>query len=254
MLSEEYIGRALKGKRQQAVIGTKVSSRVAEGPNLAGNSRRHILTEVENSLRRLATDYIDLYQIHWVDPNTPIEETLSVLDDLVHEGKVRYIGCSNFKAWQVCEAIWTSRSLKTTPFISVQPRYNIIDREIESELITFCSEYGVGVLPYSPLAEGFLTGKHRRGRPAAPDSRLAVNDSGLFTDANFDFLESLERFSEERGHTVLDLAFAWLLACPVVGSVIAGAMNPEQLTANARAADWQLSPEDLAELDTILPS
>jgi len=253
-LSEEYIGRALKGKRHQAVIGTKVSSRVAKGPNLAGNSRRHILAEVENSLRRLATDYIDLYQIHWVDSNTPFEETLSVLDDLVHQGKVRYIGCSNFKAWQVCEAIWTSRTQHTTPFISVQPKYSMIDREIESELMSFCDEYGMGILPYSPLASGFLSGKHRRGQPAAPDTRLAVDARGLFTDGNFDVLEALIGFSDERGHSVLELAFAWLLARPAISSVIAGAMNAEQLTANAKAADWQLSSEDMAQLDAILPA
>ena len=165
------------------------------------------MTEVENSLRRLDTDYIDLYQIHWVDPNTPIEETLRALDDLVRQGKVRYIGCSNFKAWQICEAIWTSRSLGISPFVSVQPRYNIMDREIEAELVPFCDEYGMGILPYYPLANGFLTGKYRKGEPPPAGTRLAEEDRNMLNDAKFDVLQGLEGFAEKRGHTVLELAF-----------------------------------------------
>ena len=251
-LSEEYIGRALKGKRDRAVIATKVSSRVAEGPNRAGNSRQHIMVEVENSLRRLDTDCIDLYQIHWTDPNTPIEETLRALDNLVHQGKVRYIGCSNFMAWQVCEAVWTSRTLGIAPFVSVQPRYSMLDREIEAELVPFCAEYRVGILPYFPLANGFLTGKYRRGQPAPSGTRLAANDRGMLIEANFDLLERLEQFAEERGHTILDLAFAWLLANPTVGSVIAGATRAEQVVANAGAAGWHMTGEDVAEVNAIL--
>ena len=250
--SEEYIGRALKGKRQQAIIATKVSSRMAEGPNRAGNSRHHIMTEVENSLRRLSTDYIDLYQIHLTDPNTPIEETLRALDDLVHQGKVRYIGCSNFMAWQVCEALWTSRSLGITPFVSVQPWYSMLYREVEAELVPFCQEYGMGILPYFPLANGLLTGKYRRRQPAPPGTRLAENDRGLLTDASFDLLEKLEAFAGERGHTLLDLAFAWLLANPMVSSVIAGATRAEQVVANAETAGWHLTDEDLAEANRLL--
>jgi aryl-alcohol dehydrogenase-like predicted oxidoreductase len=251
-LSEEYIGRALKGKRERAVVATKVSSRVAEGPNNAGNSRQHIMTEVEDSLRRLSTDYIDLYQIHWADPNTPIEETLRALDDLVRQGKVRYVGCSNFMAWQVCEAVWTSRTRGLTSFISMQPRYSMMDREIEHELVPFCQEYGIGILPYYPLANGFLTGKYRRGQPAPEGTRLAESDRGLFTDANFDVLEKLEAFASERGHTILDLAFAWLLANPAVSSVIAGATKAEQVVGNAKTTGWRLTKEDVAEVNSIL--
>ena len=251
-LSEEYIGRALKGKRDQAIIATKVSSRMGDGPNQAGNSRQHIMTEVENSLRRLDTHYIDLYQIHFPDPNTPIDETLRALDDLVHQGKVRYIGCSNFKAWQVCEAIWTSQTLGLTPFISVQPAYSMLDRRVEAELIPFCAQYGMGILPYSPLADGFLTGKYRRGEPVPEGTRLAENDRGMFTDEMFDLMEGLERFCTERGHTVLELAFAWLLANPSVSCVIAGATRVEQVVANSKAAGWRLTGDEMGEIDGLL--
>ena len=249
-LSEEFIGRALKGRREQAVIATKVSSRVAEGPNLAGNSRKHIVQEVEKSLRRLGTDYIDLYQIHFPDPNTPIEETLRAMDDLVHQGKVCYIGCSNFKAWQVCEAVWTSRSLGITSFVSVQARYNMLDRAIEDEILPFCDQYNVGILPYYPLANGFLTGKYRRDEPPAEGTRLAAGDRGMLTEDKFDVLERLESFVAERGHSILELAFAWLLARPSVNSVIAGASRPEQVASNADA--WRLTGEDIAEIDALL--
>lgn len=250
--SEEYIGRALKGKRHQAVIATKVSSRMADGPNNAGNSRKHIMTEVENSLRRLKTDYIDLYQIHWQDANVPIEETLRALDDLVRQGKARYIGCSNFMAWQVCEAVWTSRSLGIAPFASVQPKYSLMDRAIEAELTPFCREYRMGILPYFPLENGFLTGKYKRGQSAPQGTRLADGDRGMFTDANFDLLEALEAFCAERGHSILELAFAWLLANPDVSSVIAGATRAEQVVANAKAAAWTLTAQELAEVNAII--
>ena len=250
--SEEYIGRALKGKRDKAIIATKVSSAVGDGPNDGGNSRQHIMAAVEDSLRRLKTDYIDLYQIHWHDPHVPIEETLRALDDLVRQGKVRYVGCSNFTAWQVCEAAWTSRTLGIIEFASVQPRYSLMDREIEAELVPFCEKYGLGILPYYPLANGFLTGKYRRGQRAPDGTRLAESDRGMFTDANFDLLERLEAFCAARGHTVLELAFAWLLANPAVSSVIAGATRVEQIIANARAASWQLTSYELAEVNGII--
>ena len=252
-LSEEYIGRALKGKRDRAIIATKVSSRVGEGPNMAGNSRRHILAEVENSLRRLGTDYIDLYQIHRWDPNTPIEETLKALDDLINQGKVRYIGCSNLKAWQVCESLWTARVSGVASFASVQPLYNMMDREIESELLPFCKSYGGGILPYYPLANGFLTGKYVRGQGAPEGTRLADDDRGMFTDENFDMLERLEAFCVERDHTVLELAFAWLLANPNVSSVIAGATKAEQVVSNAKAGDWTLTDGEYDEVTAMLP-
>ncbi|MDA0770486.1 MAG: aldo/keto reductase [Chloroflexi bacterium] len=251
-LSEEFIGNALKGKRQRAIIATKVSSRMADGPNNAGNSRQHIITEVENSLRRLGTDYIDLYQMHWSDPNTPIEETLRALDDLVHQGKVRYIGCSNFMAWQLCEAVWTSRTQGLTSFVSVQPKYSIMDREVEAELAPFCKEYGVGILPYYPLANGFLTGKYHRGEGAPEGTRLAESDRGMLTEKNFDMLEALEAFASKRDHTVLELAFAWLLANPAVSSVIAGATKAEQVIGNAKTVGWQLTSEEMEELRAII--
>ena len=251
-LSEEYIGRALKGRRDEAIIATKVSSRMGDGPNRAGNSRQHIMVEVENSLRRLDTDFIDLYQIHWVDPNSPIEETLRALDDLVRQGKVRYIGCSNFSAWQVCEAIWTSKTKGLTSFASVQPAYSMLTRGIEGELVPFCAEYGVGILPYYPLANGFLTGKYRRGQKAPQGTRLAENDRGMLTDKMFDVLEGLEAFSGERGHAVLELAFAWLLANPAISSVIAGATKVEQVIANSKAAGWHLTADEMGQIDTLL--
>jgi aryl-alcohol dehydrogenase-like predicted oxidoreductase len=253
-LSEEFIGQALKGRRQEAIVATKVSSRMAEGPNNAGNSRIHIMAEVENSLRRLDTDYIDLYQIHWSDSNTPIEETLRALDDLVRQGKTRYVGCSNFAAWQVCEAAWTARSLGITAFVSAQPRYSMLYRQPEAELVPFCQKYGVGILPYFPLENGFLTGKYKRDQPAPEGSRLAAADRGMFTDANFDILEGLEAFARERGYTVLDLAFAWLLANSAVSSVIAGATSVEQVQANAKTADWTLTDDDTARVNEILGS
>ena len=250
--SEEYIGRALKGKRAQAIIATKVSSRMGEGPNLAGNSRQHIVREVENSLRRLDTDYIDLYQIHWWDDNTPIEETLRTLDDLISQGKVRYLGNSNFKAWQACEAAWAAKSIGTAPFVSAQPKYSMLDREIEDELVPFCMKYGLGILPYYPLANGFLTGKYRRGQAPPEGARLSANDRGMFSDANYDILEGLECFAQQSDHTVLDLAFAWLLANSGVSSVIAGATSAAQIIANAKTSGWQLTPEEMDKVNQIL--
>ena len=250
--SEEYIGRALEGKRDKAIIGTKVSSTVGDGPNDGGNSRQHIMAAVEDSLRRLKTDYIDLYQIHWHDSHVPVEETLRTLDDLVRQGKVRYIGCSNFTAWQVCEAAWTSKTLGIAEFVSVQPRYSLMDRGIEAELVPFCESYGVGILPYYPLANGFLTGKYRRGQNAPEGTRLAESDRGMFTDANFDLLERLEAFCEARGHSVLELAFAWLLANGAVSSVIAGATRVEQIISNAKASSWQLTPYEVSEVNGII--
>ncbi len=251
--SEEYIGRALRGRRERAVIATKVSSRVADGPNDSGNSRKHIFQQVDISLQKLDTDYIDLYQIHWWDPTTPIDETLRALDDLTRSGKVRYAGCSNFAAWQVCESVWTARTLSINGFSSIQPRYSMLHRVPETELIPFCDKYGIGILPYYPLENGFLTGKYRRNEPAPDGTRLAANDRGVFTERNFDILEGLERFSAERGHTVLELAFAWLLsASPMISSVIAGATRPEQIAANAAASGWVLGAEDMNEIDSIL--
>ena len=251
-LSEQYLGDALKGRREQAVIATKVSSRVADGPNNSGNSRKHIFDQVDISLRKLRTDYLDLYQIHWWDPDTPLEETLRALDDLVRMGKVRYAGCSNFTAWQVGESDWLARSLGINAFVSMQPRYSMLYRQPEAEMLPLCERYGIGVLPYYPLENGFLTGKYRRNAPAPEGTRLAANDRGVFTDRNFDILEKLEDFCAEHGHTILELAFAWLLASPSVSSVIAGATRPEQVESNAASASWELSAEDVATVNSTL--
>ena len=251
-LSEEYIGRSLVGRRDGVVLATKVSSRMAEGPNQACNSRIHIMDQIDASLARLQTDYIDLYQIHWWDDNTPIEETLRALDDLVRDGKIRYFGCSNFSSWQVCESVWTSRSVGINSFVSVQPHYSMMERSIESELLPFCQKYDVGVLPYYPLANGFLTGKYRRGENIPEGTRLGVNDRGMFTEENFDLIEKLDSFSSKREKTVLDLAFAWLLARDEISSVIAGATSAEQVVSNAATAEFVLTKEEYNEVTSIL--
>ena len=250
--SEEYIGRALNGKRADALIATKAAMSMGDGPNDKGASRLHLMSELEKSLRCLQTDYVDLYQVHFPDEDTPIEETMQALDDMVRQGKVRYVGCSNFMAWQVCEAIWTSRTYGLAPFVSVQPHYSMMERTIEAELVPFCRQYDVGILPYYPLASGFLTGKYRRGQGAPDGTRLAEGDRGMFSDKNFDLLESLEAFASDRGHGVLELAFAWLLANPNVSSVIAGATRTEQVESNANASDWAMTPEEKAEVDALL--
>ena len=249
--SEEYIGRALKGRREDAVIATKVHGRMGEGPNREGLSRKAIMHEVEQSLRRLQTDYIDLYQLHQIDHATPIEETMRALDDLVRDGKVRYVGCSNFEAWRLCEAVWTARTAGLAPMVSVQPPYSMLNRDVERELLPVCDRYGIGVLPYFPLEHGLLTGKYRRGQPPPADSRLEVHGEPLQA-ADFDLIEALAGFAESRGHTLLELAFAWLLSRPSVSSVIAGATRPEQIRANAAAVQWRLSEEELESVGRIL--
>jgi len=253
--SEGLVGEAIKEKRSQVIIATKFGYRPSVGISEQGGSRNYIMKAVDASLRRLKTDYIDLYYIHSPDTETPIEETLRALDDLVRTGKVRYIGCSNFVAWQLCEAFWTSELKNLESFIAVQSRYNLLERDIELELIPCCQTYGVGVIPWGPLASGFLTGKYRRGQKLSPGARLASPPpiySGYLTDASFDKLAKIESFAEERGHSVGELAIAWLLSRPQLSSVIAGAMDPEQLSANVAAAGWKLTTEDIVQLDKIL--
>ena len=253
-VSEQYVGKAVAGRRQQALIATKVYGRMGDGPNDAGLSRKHILEGVEASLKRLDTDYIDLYQVHNVDSSTPIYETLATLDGLVRQGKVRYIGCSNFLAWQLCEALWASDRKDLTPFVSVQPRYNVIDRTIERELLPFCRQYGIGIVPYSPLAGGILTGKYKEGEAPPPDTRAGRNQR-MQSQLNSDTLgkvSALRKWAEERDHTVGELALSWLLSRPEVSTIIAGATRPEQVDANAKAADWKLSPDDLKQIDQAL--
>ncbi len=253
-LSEEYLGVALQGKRREVIIATKFVGPMGEGPLWGGASRRYIADAVEASLRRLGTDYIDLYQIHFPDTNTPIEETLRALDDLVRQGKVRYIGCSNFTGWQVVEAQWITRTQHLLPIVSAQNQYNLLDRRIERELVPASKAYGLGILPYFPLASGFLTGKYRPGQPPPEGTRLAGAGpmaDRVLTEQNFETLTKLEAFVESRGRSVLDLAIGWLASQPHVASVIAGATKPEQLEQNVSAAEWRLTAEELAEVDTI---
>ena len=254
-LSEEMLGKALKGRRDDVVVATKFGMDMhgANGKDFgARGSRRYIRTAVEASLRRLGTDWIDLYQYHTPDAETPIEETLSALDDLVREGKVRYIGHSNRTGWQIAEAEFTARMGGFTPFISSQNHYNLLDRRAELEVTEAAEAYGLGVLPYFPLANGLLTGKYSRG--SAPEgSRLSHTRTNLVHDADWDQLDRFSAFAEERGLTELQVAFSWLAAQPSVASVIAGATKPEQIRQNAEAASWEPSAEDLAELDEIFP-
>jgi aryl-alcohol dehydrogenase-like predicted oxidoreductase len=251
--SEQFLGEALKGRRDDVIVATKFGHdlRGANGPDWgARGSRRYVLRAVEASLRRLNTDWIDLYQLHYPDEETPVEETLATLTDLVREGKVRYIGCSNVAGWQVADAAWTASSAGLTGFISVQNEYSLLDRSIEAEVVLACERFGLGVLPYFPLAQGLLTGKFRRGEPAAPGTRLA-NRPEVLDRADWDVVEALAAFAEERDMGLLDVAVGWLAAQPAVASVIAGATRPEQVRANVAAAEWIPSVEDLAALDAI---
>ena len=251
--SEKFIGKATKGKRPQVIIATKCGYPMGDGPNDKGASRYHIIKSVDASLQRLQTDYIDLYQIHLPDPTTPIEETLRALDDLVRTGKVRYIGCSNFAAWQLCEALWTSNVNNLQSFVTVQPRYNILERQVEIELVPCCQAYGIGIIPWGPLAGGFLTGKYRPGEKAPADGRLSKSTiyDNIFTEANWSKLVKLEAFATERGHTIGELAIAWLLAKPWVSTVIAGARKIEQVSTNVAAVEWKLTAGEVAEVDDI---
>ena len=251
--SEEFLGQALGPRRKDIVLATKVGMPI-DNSGLRGASRRTIIAGVEASLRRLNTDWIDLYQQHQPDPLTPIEETLRAFDDLVRQGKVRYIGCSNLKAWQAVDARWTSRSLGLTPFVSCQNEYSLLMRRADHELIPMMRVYGMGLLPYYPLAGGFLTGKYRRNAPMPEGARLTVHaryEGRFINDENWPIVERLEAFAEQRGRALLELAFSWLAARPCVSSIIAGATKPEQLEANVRAAGWALTAEDLQEIDRI---
>jgi aryl-alcohol dehydrogenase-like predicted oxidoreductase len=254
--SEERIGEILDGRRDDVVLATKFGSDVrrrglSNGEDWgARGARRYIVRAVEASLRRLRTDWIDLYQLHWPDPATPIEETLSALDDLVRAGKVRYLGSSNMRGWQVADAEWTARTRGLHRFVSAQNEYSLLNRGIEAELVPALEEYGIGLLPYFPLASGLLTGKYRRGETAPDNSRLANRPEQLTDDA-FDTVEALDGFAKERGITLLDVAIGGLAAQPAVASVIAGATSREQVERNVAAGQWQPTAEDLAELNDI---
>ncbi|HKA02825.1 MAG TPA: aldo/keto reductase [Acidimicrobiales bacterium] len=254
--SEEFIGEVLEGRRDDVILATKFGSNVrgANGADFdARGSRRYIRRAVERSLRRLRTDWIDLYQMHVPDPKTPIDETLAALDELVHEGKVRYIGHSNFTAWALADAEWVARTKGYERFVSAQNEYNLLKRGAEAELLPACEHYGLGMLPYFPLVSGLLTGKYRRGEPVPEGTRYQV--WGLerqLTDERFDVVEKLEAYAAERGVTIVDVAIGALAAQPAVASVIAGATTPDQVRANAAAVRWQPSAEDLAALRELL--
>jgi len=252
--SETMLGQVLGERRKDIVLATKFAGPMVEGKTRRDASRRYIMTAVEASLRRLQTDWIDLYQLHFADPRTPMEETLGALDDLIRQGKVRYIGCSNLPAWQTVDAEWIACEHGLHRFISTQDEYSLLVRDVEAEKIPAAQAYGMGLLPYFPLASGMLTGKYKRGVEAPAGTRFASIPSlanRYTTDANWALVEKLEAFCAQRGHALLELAFSWLLARSPVASVIAGATKPEQLEANVKAADWTLTPEDLAEIDRL---
>src|SRR6201998_3408863 len=252
--SETVLGQVLGDKRKDIVLATKFSKPMSTDGTKQGASRRYIMDAVEASLKRLKTDYIDLYQQHDYDPLTPIEETLRALDDLVRQGKVRYIGNSNFPAWRIAEAEHVARAMNINRFISCQDEYSLVVRGIEKDLLPCAQEYRLGLLPFFPLASGLLTGKYKRGAAAPEDTRFGkvpLLRDRYVTPRNEDIVEKLQAFTQKRGHTLLELAFSWLGARPPCSSVIAGATRVEQVEQNVKAIDWTLSAEDLAEIDAI---
>ncbi|ROS30638.1 aldo/keto reductase [Cellulomonas sp. PhB150] len=254
--SEQLLGAALGARRDDVLVATKFGADVRglNGPDWgARGSRRYVRRAVESSLSRLGTDYIDLYQLHMPDPLTPIEETLAALHELVLEGKVRYLGSSNFAAWQLTEADWTARTGALTPFVSAQNRYNLLDRSAERELVPAAESAGVGILPFVPLASGLLTGKYRRGEAAPEGSRLTLLPDRL-ANAEFDRIEALAALAADWDVDLATLALGGLAAQPAVGSVIAGARTPEQLQANVASILWEPSLDQLAELDEVAPA
>jgi aryl-alcohol dehydrogenase-like predicted oxidoreductase len=254
--SESFLGEILGERRKDIVLATKFGMEMDDAGRQKGGSRRYVMAAVEDSLRRLRTDWIDLYPLHRPDPLTPIEETLRALDDLVRQGKVRYIGCSNLAAWQVVEAHWTAFARNLNGFASCQDEYSLLVRDIERELVPAIEAYRMGLLPFFPLASGLLTGKYRREAPMPAGARLTTTQrlaDRYMTATNWQKVQALQAFSEQHGRSVLELAFSWLAAKPYVASVIAGATKPEQLDENVRAAAWALTPEDLAEIDRLAP-
>jgi aryl-alcohol dehydrogenase (NADP+) len=252
-ITEEILGRWLRGKRDRFIVATKCFAPTGPAPFDAGNSRKHIMAAVNDSLRRLQTDYIDLYQLHGYDRATPIDETLSVLDDLVHQGKVRYTGCSNFLTYQLVRAIGRSETLRLVRFDSVQPRYNLLFRQIEREMLPYCGEEGVGVIPYNPIAGGLLSGKHSRTKPPAEGTRFTLGTAGgmyqdrYWNDPEFDTVEELRQLADQAGVNLVTLSVAWVLANKAVTAPIIGASNPGQLDSSLAAADFVLD-DDLKQL------
>ena len=246
--------RALKPHRRNVVLATKGSGRMGEGPYYAGASRRYLMDALDASLRRLDTDYIDLYQVHFPDPSTPIEETLRALDDMVRSGKVRYVGCCNYSGLQLAEAaaVWQREHLN--PLISTQNRYNLLEREIERDVIPAAERFGLGVLPFYPLASGLLTGKYQPDKPTPVGTRLTSGIhfyAGVLENADYAKLGRLTDFAAERGHSLLELAIGWLASQPAVGSVITGATRVEQIEQNGLSGDWRLTPDELRQVDEL---
>jgi len=252
--SEELIGQVLKGHRHEVIIATKVGLGIGDGPGSPGASRQHIMNSIDWSLTRLGTDYVDLYQIHRWDPETPVAETMRALDDLVRAGKVRYVGASNYAAWHIAYSNDLALMNGLSQFVSIQPHYHMLERSVENEIVPYCEEFGVGILPYFPLAGGFLTGKYRRGEkpPEGSRGRDSSYVQAYLTEPNFDVLEKLEQFAAERGHELAELAIAWLLAQPQLSCVISGATSPDHVRANAQAAGWSLTHEEEQEVRAIL--
>jgi aryl-alcohol dehydrogenase-like predicted oxidoreductase len=254
--SEEWLGQALGTRRPEVVIATKFAGPMSsERFDMQGGSRRYIMQAVEASLQRLGTDYIDLYQMHRADEDTPIEETLRALDDLVRQGKVRYVGCSNYAAWQIADAAWTAGSCNLNAFISAQNRYSLLTRDLEKDVIPACEAYGLGILPYFPLESGLLTGKYRKGEPPPEGTRLALWGSfgtGAFaSEEKLDKVDALNELCQRYDHSLLDMAMGWLASRPIVTSVIAGVTSTTQLEQNVKAGEWRATDVELAEIDEI---
>lgn len=251
-LSEEYLGRAVQGRRASLVIATKVRSKMGPSPNDEGLSRRHLMDGLEASLRRLNTDYVDLYQMHWYDETTPLEETLRTLDDLITQGKIRYIGVSNYEAWRLMKALWVSDAHDYARFECLQQHYSLINREPEREIFPMCVDQGLAVITYSPTGGGFLTGKYRRGAPPPPDSRAARNPdfARRFTEKNWAVLDRLETMAKEKGCEPQHLALAWVATHPAVTAPIVGASNVEQLKDNLKYLAVSLSEEERRALSS----
>lgn len=255
--TEEILGRWLRGRRDDFIVATKCFNPMGSRPWHMGNSRKHVMDAIEGSLRRLGTDYVDLYQLHFNDPGTPIDETMQALDDLVHAGKVRYVGCSNFLAYQVARAIGRSEALGIVRFESVQPRYNLLFREFERELFPLCLEEGIGVIPYNPIAGGMLSGKHDRSKPPPEGTRFTLGTAArtyqdrYWQDNVFDTVDELVKLAGEAGVPLPTLAVAWTLAHPAVTSPIIGASRPDQLDATLAGATYTIEPDLLDRLNEI---
>jgi aryl-alcohol dehydrogenase-like predicted oxidoreductase len=251
--SEEVLGQILGERRKNIILASKFGMAMDDKETLKGASRRYIFSAVEASLKRLQTDWIDLYQIHAPDPLTPMEETLRAMDDLVHQGKVRYIGCSNYPAWQVVDAHWISKYHDLYSFVSCQDEYSLLHRKPEAELLPAMEAKGLGLLPYFPLASGLLTGKYKPDNlPAGTRlSNLKPLANRYMTDENWKIVDALERFCSKKGHTLLELALSWLAAKPIVSSIIAGATKPEQVAQNVKAMEWELTADEMAEVNRL---